>query len=160
MEKFITSGLSIKKERIYRGVNESGLGLFSLHSFIAALQCSWIKRCYQSINDNWRYHIATLSGGRPELISTDRYTTGKIGQVLSNIINSYSIFKGKFTKKFNNYMSVPIYCNTAFGHGRGLHNILDDTFFDTFENNDLGTHYWVLLGRTSLQTVRFLLEKF
>jgi hypothetical protein len=64
---------------------------------------------------------------------------------MGNIINSYNLFKGKFTKKSNNYMSVPIYCNTAFGHGRGLQNILDDSFFDTLDNNDLRN---TLLGLT------------
>ncbi len=145
MEKFVTAGLSIKKERIYREVREGGLGLFSLDSFIAALQCSWIKRCCQSINDNWRYRITALSGGKPEQITYDRYTQGKVGRVISNIINSFCTFKSKFTNKFNNYMSVPIYCNTAFGYGRGLRNTLDDSFFDTFEHGDLRT---TVLGLT------------
>jgi hypothetical protein len=42
-------------------------------------------------------------------------------------------------------MSVPIYCNTAFGYGRGLQNTLDDSFFETFEHSDLRT---TLLGLT------------
>ncbi len=73
------------------------------------------KRCCQSINDNWRYCIAALSNGKPENVVNDEFTLNKVGLVFKNIIDSFVIFKGKFTQKENNYMTVPFYCNSAFG---------------------------------------------
>jgi hypothetical protein len=64
IQKFVLGGLSLSKDRIYRLVATGGLGLFDLRDFISALQCSWIKRCSQSINDNWRYRLALHGNGR------------------------------------------------------------------------------------------------
>jgi hypothetical protein len=127
-------------------VDQGGLGLFPLASFIQALQCSWIKRCSKSINDNWRYRIAVLGNGNPLNVVDDEYTVSRVGSVLKEIIKSFVTLKGKFTMKDNNYRVVPLYCNPAFGIGRGLREKLDDTFFDIRGNpalrNTLLTLTW------------------
>jgi len=44
MEKFVTKGLNISKEKLYKSAADGGIGLFNLNAFISALQVSWIKR--------------------------------------------------------------------------------------------------------------------
>ncbi len=68
---------------------------------------------------------------------SDKKTRDGNGLVLNNIIDSFSYFKTKFTQTDNNFMITPIYCNGAFGYGRGLENKLDDTFFNSQGNNFL-----------------------
>jgi hypothetical protein len=70
-------------------------------------------------------------------IANDSWARAKVGPVLRNIMNSYEHFKDKFTRLNNNYKSVPIYCNRAFGYGRGMLQKLDDEFFGIGE----GTEY-------------------
>ncbi len=82
MEKFVLGGLSISKDRIYRPVTVGGLGLFVLRDFISALQCSWIKRCTLSINDNWRYRLALYGNGNPLYLVNDTKTRNGNGLVL------------------------------------------------------------------------------
>ncbi len=139
MEKFVLGGLSMSKDRIYRSVAAGGLGLFDLRDFVAALQCSWFKRCSLSINDNWRYRLALYGNGNPLHVINDRKTKEGNGLVLNNIIDSYSYFKSKFTPIDNNFMVTPFFCNDAFGYGRGFANKLDDIFFDCHGNNALRT---------------------
>jgi hypothetical protein len=115
---------------MYRQVDEGGLGLFDLSDFISALQCSWIKRCVQSINDNWRYRIALYGNGNPTLVVNDAIVRAGLGTVLNNIVDSFCKFKGKFSTIENNYLHMPIYCNASFGYGRGLMHKLDDQFFE------------------------------
>ncbi len=123
-------GLQISKDRIYRETSMGGLGLFDLTNFIAALQCTWIKRCAQSVNDNWRYRVTLLGNGDPILFVNDQKTREACGSVLTNILENYELFKSKYAQIDNNYMVVPIYCNAAFGYGRGLVHKLDDNFFE------------------------------
>jgi hypothetical protein len=114
-----------------------GLGLFNLKDFVAALQCSWFKRCSLSINDNWRYRLALYGNGNPLLVVNDRKTKEGNGLVLNNIIDSFSYFKSKFAQMENNFMVTPFYCNDAFGYGRGFINKLDEVFFGCYGNNTL-----------------------
>jgi hypothetical protein len=137
MEKFVLGGLQISKDRIYRETSMGGLGLFELTNFIAALQCTWIKRCAQFVNDNWRYRVTLLGNGDPILFVNDQKTRGACGSVLINILESYELFKSKYAQIDNNYMVVPIYCNAAFGYGWGLVHKLDDNFFECNGNNAL-----------------------
>jgi hypothetical protein len=137
MEKFVLGSLTMAKDRIYRPVGVGGLGLFNLKDFVAALQCSWFKRCSLSINDNWRYRLALYGNGNPLLVVNDRKTKEENGLVLNNIIESFSYFKSKFAQADNNFMVSPFYCNDAFGYGRGLINKLDEVFFDCYGNNTL-----------------------
>jgi hypothetical protein len=52
MENFVCKGFIIAKDRLYKNAKEGGLGMFNLEIFITSLQCSWIKRTFNSCNDN------------------------------------------------------------------------------------------------------------
>ncbi len=129
METFVTKGFSLSANRIYSPVKVGGLGMFKLSEFIASLQCSWIKRCAQSCNDNWKHTLINLSGGDVTLLANDNITRNAVGCTLNYIVDSYMQFKSKFTVIGNNYLTVPLYCNAAFGYDRGNHKKLDSDFF-------------------------------
>jgi hypothetical protein len=40
--KFVTGKCSIARERVFKSVNEGGLGIFPVLEFLGAQQCSWI----------------------------------------------------------------------------------------------------------------------
>jgi hypothetical protein len=130
METFVTKGISISISKIYTPTKEGGLGLFKLREFITALQCGWVKRCVHSINDNWKYALAKVSGGRVHLLPNDSVTQNALGSTLSEITRSYSDFKKAVSMVDNNYLKVPIYCNDSFGYDRGNGTKLDKLFFE------------------------------
>jgi hypothetical protein len=82
-----------------------------------------------SINDNWKYALAKVSGGRVDLLPYDSVTQNALGSTLSEIARSYSDFKKAFSMVDNNYLKVPIYCNDSFGYDRGNGTKLDEIFF-------------------------------
>ncbi len=129
METFVAGGLNIGKAKLYMLISEGGLGMLNLRDFIMALQCSWIKRCHGAIIDNWRAQMITIGNGSITDIVNDSHSRNALGTVLQNILVSYDSFKCSFTKVDNNYLKVPIYCNNAFGFGRGNMNRLDEEFF-------------------------------
>jgi hypothetical protein len=45
IDGYVTRGIVLAKDRLYTKAREGGLGLIKLESYVAALQCSWIKRC-------------------------------------------------------------------------------------------------------------------
>ncbi len=142
MERFVLGGLVMARECIYKRVVDGRLGVFVLSDFISALQCTWINRCVQSINDNWRYRPALYGNGNLTLVVNDGIVKDNLGTVLNNIIESFCRFKGKYTAIDNNYIYMPIYCNNGFGYGRGLLQKLDDQFFEV--NGDMAKRNQIL----------------
>jgi hypothetical protein len=57
---YVTSGTVVAADRLYTCPCEGGLGLIKLESYLSALQCSWVKRCYTRINDSWRWILASV----------------------------------------------------------------------------------------------------
>jgi hypothetical protein len=90
MEQFVTKGFSLAKSKIYAPVTEGGLGLFRLSDFIASLQCSWIKRSYNNINDNWKYKATMLADGTVFNVVNDTVTINAVGVALSNISTAFA----------------------------------------------------------------------
>ncbi len=68
IDDFVTKNIVILADRLYQRPNEGGLGLVKLSSYIAALQCSWIKRCTVTINDPWRWNLARACNFNLDLI--------------------------------------------------------------------------------------------
>ncbi len=148
----------LARDRIYKKVGEGGLGLFNLADFISALQCTWIKRCVQSINDNWKYRLALYGNGNPTLVVNDGTVREELGTVLNNLIDSFCKFKGKYTTIDNNYLHMPIFCNPAIGYGRGLMHKLDEHFFEI--NGDMAKRNMVVgINWNSLSTNGQLLSR-
>jgi hypothetical protein len=68
IDGYVTQDLVIAADRLYTKPNEGGLGLIRLTSYIAALQCSWFKRCSITINDTWRWNLASACTFNLDLI--------------------------------------------------------------------------------------------
>ncbi len=52
-ENFVAKGLNIGGKKLYKTVEQGGVGMFPLNEFVASLQCAWIKRSFTSVTDNW-----------------------------------------------------------------------------------------------------------
>jgi hypothetical protein len=137
MERFVIKGLNMSSKKCYLPVEKGGLGMFRLTDFIAGLQCSWIKRCHNSCNDNWRSKLYECGGGDVTRLVADGWTKSRVGPVLWNIILSFNKFKENYAKHGNNYKLMPIYGNNAFGYGRGMKEKLDENFFGIDHNMPL-----------------------
>jgi len=128
-ERFVSNGINISKKRLYLSTGEGGLGMFKLENFIAALQSIWIKRCIQSINDNWKFDLSRGTDGRILFLYQYPMLYDTLGTVLRYIVDSYNLFCYKYTTFDNNYLKMPIYLNTEFGYGRNRIHKLNDEFF-------------------------------
>jgi hypothetical protein len=112
IENFVTKGLSLSKEKIYGPVEEGGLNLFRLADFSVTLQSFWIKRILQYQHDNWRIKIFSLNRYGPLYIMPPDVV--KCGEILSNILESFILFRNKFGTAHNNFLTVPILYNENF----------------------------------------------
>jgi hypothetical protein len=124
-EKFILNGMTFSKDRLYRPVRDGGLGLIPLEQYIQGLHCSWFKRAYTCMNDNWKYDLHRASNGSI-LDSRSGYLSREVGTVLTDLVSSYTAFLHKFTQYGN---TVPILNNSNFGYGRNQSIKIDATFF-------------------------------
>jgi hypothetical protein len=112
IEKFVTKGLSLSKEKIYGPVEEGGLNLFRLTDFSVTLQSFWLKRILQYQHDNWRVKLFSLNRYGPLYIMPP--DVAKCGEVLSNILESFIVFRNKFGTAHNNFLTAPILYNENF----------------------------------------------
>jgi hypothetical protein len=91
-------------------VNKGGLGMINVKSFLQGLQCSWIKRCYGSIIDNWRNNLSTICGGKFDTLSKDDLLPDS-SPILYNIVSSFETFKEKFLEHNENFMAAKLFGN-------------------------------------------------
>jgi hypothetical protein len=108
--------------------SEGGLGLINLKDYIAALQCSWIKRVTQHWCDNWRYDIKEKCFGNPLLIDGNTFNN-TVNPILYNIGRSFGNFKNEYYKIDSNYRKAFIFKNPMFQRSRNDAGILDEAFF-------------------------------
>jgi hypothetical protein len=128
MENFVTKGLTFARDRLYRPVQEGGLGLIPLEQYIQGLHCSWFKRAHNCMNDNWKYDLYWAGGGN--ILSMKKGVLAKeVGTVLTGLIDSFTDFQTKYTQYGNNYEVVPVLNNVNFGYGRNQSIKLDAKFF-------------------------------
>jgi hypothetical protein len=112
IEKFVTQGINISKEKIYGPIETGGLNLFKLSSFAATLQCSWIKRILDLQHDNWRVKMFFLNN--TGILNISESDLGNCGPVLAGIMKNFIFFREAFGAVANNFMKVPIVNNKKF----------------------------------------------
>jgi hypothetical protein len=116
IDGYVTKGIVIANDRLYDHPKMGGLGLINLEHYIAALQCSWIRRCFTVINDSWRWRIAdgfnfnfeNPQGYNPD---PDRYP------IEHNIIVSFTKFRSKFYECNENFLHAKVVNNPMFFRG-------------------------------------------
>ena len=113
IDSFVNNGLTIAADRLYTKPSEGGLGLINLGTYIAALQCSWVKRCAVSINDTWRWVLANSCN-----FCLDNLRYSKIDAaahpILAYIALSFSKLQAKYWELNENFLSAPLVDNNFF----------------------------------------------
>jgi hypothetical protein len=163
IENFVTGGMNIGKEKLYRDPAEGGLGMFKSDIFFKALKVSWIRRCLLLTHDNWRRKVFSLPDpGVPFIQEADIIN---FGPLLSGILTALISFRNAYGTYHNNYLTVPILNNNFFFINNGrMHKYLDtDNFRNIFPG--LGEAAmrklcWKdLAGTGNLQSINQLSEK-
>jgi hypothetical protein len=90
IEKFVTSGLNISKEKIYSSIDSGGLNLFKLCDFAMTLQAYWIKRAIDLKHDNWRTRVCNLNSSGPLAVTYNDAI--ECGEILRGIIKIFIVF--------------------------------------------------------------------
>jgi hypothetical protein len=98
---FVKGRMNIAKKRLFRSIEDGGLGLFDLDNFLGAQQCMWIKRS-GNLNEQWKVMLYKFNFGRvynakASNICKDEYP------ILENICRNYENFQKFFTKHNENF---------------------------------------------------------
>jgi hypothetical protein len=133
IDGYVSKGIVIAKERLYNQPREGGLGLIKLDQYIAALQCSWIRRCYTVINESWRWRLAdscNFDFSNPHFENLDP----RLYPVECNIIDSFKKFQSRFFSMNENFLQAKIVNNPMFlrenpGRVAADTGIVDSNFF-------------------------------
>jgi hypothetical protein len=130
ISSFVVGQLNISAERVFKSVEEGGLGLFALKDFIISLQSVWFKRILATNFDNWANKIRTLSYNEPVYIQEK--DMDNCGTLIGGLIKSFITFRQHYGKINNNFMHVPILNNENFRITQREADIFDDNFFESF----------------------------
>jgi hypothetical protein len=88
MNNFIAGKLRLGAKQITMATKNGGLGFIDLKTFIMSLQCSWVKRAYNSTIDTWRLELNRRTGGNV-LITTPRIFNPVENPILHGISTSF-----------------------------------------------------------------------
>ncbi len=113
IDRFVTGSIVIAEDRLYSKPKNGGLGLIDLKNYITALQCSWIKRCRQQINDPWRWNLVASCNFRLEDLNLNNIDRS-LFPVEYNIASSYEFFKKKFFCTNENFLHARLVNNEMF----------------------------------------------
>jgi hypothetical protein len=128
IEKFVTGGLNISKDKIYSAVDKGGINLFNLADFAMCLQAFWIKRASELMHDNWRRQLINLNPAGVNAITTP--DTVNCGPILKGIMTNFFAFRNAYGTAYNNFTAVPVLYNNNFFFKRGgEHFLLTREFF-------------------------------
>jgi hypothetical protein len=128
LEKFVCGKLSIGRDRLYSKLNQGGLGLINISSFIQAQQVLWIKRILYSACDNWREDIFNFTFGNPLILDPSLFNVGE-HPILSMIAKSFVNFKREFFKENLNFRKSNLLLNPVLVRGQNDTRSLDRAFF-------------------------------
>jgi hypothetical protein len=98
---FVKGPLNIAKKRMFRSVEDGGLGLFDIKNFLGAQQCSWIKRSLD-LNEQWKVLLYKLNHGhlinpKADNIRIEEYP------ILRNICKNFENFSNNYTTVNENF---------------------------------------------------------
>jgi len=113
IDGFVTQRMVIAAERLYVKPTEGGLGLIRLSSYIAALQCSWLKRCSVNINDPWRWNLAQACDFNLDLIRIEDINES-LHPATFCIVKSAVALQKKFWTVHENFLMAPVVDNAFF----------------------------------------------
>jgi hypothetical protein len=115
MESFVKNKLSVSRDRLYAKIEQGGLGLIDLESFIKAQQVLWIKRVINSATDNWREDIWDITYGNP-LVLHPAIVNRDSHPIIFQISKNFDEFKKIYYSLNDNYKKMPLFWNPLM-HG-------------------------------------------
>jgi hypothetical protein len=140
IDGYVRKGIVIASERLYTKPNLGGLGLIKLDKYIAALQCSWIKRCSIVINDPWRWILSAACNFNFDNINTAMILK-RDHPIVWNIFESMNKFEKSLFLINENFLEARLVDNPMFLRApperrapvRGVvdRNLLGHGFYDT-----------------------------
>jgi len=125
---YVKNRLNISTDRVFKEADIGGLGLPKITEFITAIQCSWIKKIYQSSNDLWRHNAWELTNGNC-LTACQNVVRKNENPIIWNIFESWSKFTHVYYAQNNNFKRMYIMNNTFFTRSEGNNDLLDHAFF-------------------------------
>jgi hypothetical protein len=94
-----------------------------------AQQCSWIKRAFDGIIDNWRLDLTLAAPqGKIELVRSCDIDS-ECNPILFNLLRSFEYFVSCFTHLGQNYKKANVFRNFAFKRSKADGRLLDENFF-------------------------------
>jgi hypothetical protein len=103
INNFISGKLRLSAKQITMSIENGGLGFIDLNTYIMSLQCSWIKRAYNSTIDTWRLELNKRTGGNV-VLTTPRIFRPDINPILNGVSKSFEAFKSSFYKRNDNFL--------------------------------------------------------
>jgi hypothetical protein len=128
MNSFVTGNLKISRDKLYRDPDDGGIALINLSSFIAGLQCVWIKRADVSSHDNWRVDLRSRTYGNC-LLFNPRLVKNTDSQPFRDLALSMDRFKKAFYNMNSNFSESYILENSLMTRGPNGTGILTELFF-------------------------------
>jgi hypothetical protein len=125
---FVKGTANIGRDRFFDRLQNGGLGLFDVDSFLSAQQTMWLKRILYAACDIWREEVYHITFGNPCLLDPSLVDKTE-HPILYNIAESFKKFKSSFYKQNDNYKKSHILFNPNITRGRGDKNILNCAFF-------------------------------
>jgi hypothetical protein len=98
---FVKGRMNISKKRLFRSIEDGGLGLFDLSNFLGAQQCTWVKRS-SNLSEQWKvmlyiFNLGRLYNAKASNICKDEYP------ILENICMNFENFQNLFTRHNENF---------------------------------------------------------
>ena len=129
IDGFVLKNLPVSADHLYLPAEYGGLGIFNIKKFLTAQHCSWILRAYKLPIDNWRFDLRAAAPAGEIYLIRKCDLIRESNPILINLVSSFEIFYGEFSKKDGNYKNAYIFSNQAFTRGADSQLLLDSEFF-------------------------------
>jgi exonuclease III len=134
LNNYVKKNLNISNNRIMTSIEDGGLGIFDLKTFLQAQRCTWIARAYRQPIDNWRFDLKLCAPNnnicliRPCDIDRDRHP------ILYTMVCDYKDFYGNFSKVDGNFRNCYIFDNPAI--------LIGPNFTETINQSTIGNYFY------------------
>ena len=138
----------VKRTKVVQGLNNDGLSMIDVNSFIKSMKVTWIKRLYSSQHD-WAKLIQKELPPVPELLTYGTVALAKVKGKLTNpfwkeVISAWSDFWDSFNQDSNEVITEALWFSNVTKYKNSKIKTWDNAglrFIADLINNDTGTLY-------------------
>jgi Reverse transcriptase (RNA-dependent DNA polymerase) len=148
ISSYAKGNLNISRERVFKKIELSGLGLFELQFFLGAQQISWIIRATREVDSDWKQKLWLSSVG-----DFYRYDMNRISYLcpcIQGLVENLNLFKQKYAGIRNNYMQLGIVNEPALTTGLRKKEYLTEPLLTGIIGQDTG----ILLSTLTLTDIQ------